>query len=64
MITGFTESYGAGGQDVWLIQLAPSENTSLSLGEAVDNTTLLWNTGGNANWFGQRSTHFYGGDAV
>jgi hypothetical protein len=30
----------------------------------VDNTTLSWNTGGNASWFGQRSTYFYGGDAA
>ncbi|MEW6556274.1 MAG: T9SS type A sorting domain-containing protein, partial [Elusimicrobiota bacterium] len=34
-----------------------------SLGDAVDNTSLSWTTGGNANWFGQSSEYYYGGDA-
>jgi hypothetical protein len=37
---------------------------SLSLGEAVDNTGLTWTTGGNANWFGETITSYYGGDAA
>lgn len=37
---------------------------SLTLGEAVDKTSLTWTTGGNANWFGQTTTSYYGGDAA
>ncbi|MEM4293265.1 MAG: hypothetical protein QXJ27_03750 [Thermoplasmata archaeon] len=38
--------------------------TTVSIGEAVDNTQLSWTTGGNANWFGQTSTYYNGGDAA
>lgn len=34
------------------------------LGEAVDNTSLTWTTGGNAVWFGQTATTHHGGDAA
>ena len=37
---------------------------ALTLGEAVDNTSLTWTTGGNANWFGQTTTSHHGGDAA
>ncbi|GFP24467.1 hypothetical protein HKBW3S09_01934, partial [Candidatus Hakubella thermalkaliphila] len=36
----------------------------VSLGEAVDNTALSWTTGGNAEWFGQNSIYYHGGDAT
>jgi len=43
----------------------PTELTlSEALGEAVDNTELTWDTDGNAMWFPQTSTSFYGGDAA
>lgn len=35
-----------------------------TLGEAVDNTSLTWITGGTANWFGQTSVYYYDGDAA
>lgn len=36
----------------------------ITIGEAVDNTSLTWTTGGNANWFGQTTVSYYGGDAA
>ncbi len=36
----------------------------LSLGEAIDNIELSWTTGGTADWFGQKSTFYYGSDAA
>ena len=38
--------------------------TSISIGEAVDNSDLAWSTGGNADWFGQTSYSYYDGDAA
>jgi len=38
--------------------------TSISLGEAVDATSLTWTAGGNASWFGQSATSYNGGDAA
>jgi len=40
--------------------------TVISLGEAVDNTELSWDTGatGGAGWFGQANTYYYGSDAA
>ena len=38
--------------------------TSISIGEAVDNTALTWSSGGDAHWFGQTATSYYGGDAA
>ncbi|MFH2122202.1 MAG: hypothetical protein ABIJ50_01770 [Pseudomonadota bacterium] len=35
-----------------------------ALGEAVDNTSLTWETSGNSNWLGQTTTVYYGGDAA
>ena len=38
--------------------------SALSIGEAVDNTTLAWSSGGNASWFGQTLTSYDGNDAA
>jgi hypothetical protein len=38
--------------------------SGISLGEAVDNASLTWTTGGNANWYGQNTVYYYGGDAA
>ncbi|MBI4712424.1 MAG: fibronectin type III domain-containing protein [Planctomycetes bacterium] len=45
-----------------LIEYAPLQIVALD--EAVDNTSLTWSTGGNANWFGQTGTSYFGGDAA
>jgi len=34
-----------------------------SLGSGVDNTALSWTTGGNASWFAETVTSYYGGSA-
>jgi dipeptidyl aminopeptidase/acylaminoacyl peptidase len=36
----------------------------ITIEQAVDTSGLTWTTGGNANWFGQESTYYYGGDAA
>ena len=41
-----------------------AENATITLGEALDNTSLTWTTGGDADWFGQKSVYYYGGDAA
>lgn len=53
----------AGSDAGWLdsVEFVP---TSVTLGEAVDNTGLTWSTFGSAHWFGQTSTSYYGGDAA
>jgi len=37
---------------------------TISLGEAVDNDSLTWTTGGDADWFGQTEIFYYDGDAA
>ncbi|MEA2055031.1 MAG: DNRLRE domain-containing protein [Candidatus Thermoplasmatota archaeon] len=55
----YSKEYGS-----YCPRLVIGYTTGLSLGEAVDNTDLTWSTGGNANWFGQTQTYYYGGDAA
>jgi hypothetical protein len=40
------------------------EEPTVSLGEALDNDSLTWTTGGDAIWYGQTSIHYYDGDAA
>lgn len=37
---------------------------SNTLGVAVDNTSLTWTTGGDADWYNQAAVSYYGGDAA
>ncbi len=46
------------------IDLLAASSTSPTLGEAVDNVSLIWTTGGNADWLAQTITTYYGGDAA
>jgi hypothetical protein len=41
-----------------------SQPVDTSLGDALDNTSLTWTTGGDANWFGQNSVYYFGGDSA
>ncbi len=61
-----------GGNTGWVdaVQFTPGNSTSgatvssVSLGEALDATTLNWTTAGSASWFGQQQTSYQGGDAA
>ncbi len=54
-----------GGQTFTVIQAGSAPTLiAVPLGEAVDNTTLNWTTGGNANWLGQTAISYGGGDAA
>jgi hypothetical protein len=37
---------------------------NIPLGESLDNTSLTWTTGGDADWFGQSEVSYYDGDAA
>jgi len=40
------------------------EGAGVTLGEALDNTSLTWTTGGSANWYGQTQTKHDSTDAA
>ncbi len=59
----YKDATGTGGLDCgWVDKV--SFTGSPSLGEALDNTSFIWNTSGNAQWFGQTQVYLYGGDAA
>lgn len=51
-----------------LLLLAPysakANAEAISLAEALDNASLTWATGGDADWFGQTSVYYHDGDAA
>jgi hypothetical protein len=47
-----------------VLSSAVANAQTVTLGEAVDNTSLAWTTGGDRDWFGQTSVYYYGGDAA
>jgi len=48
----------------WLDKVVFDQFGTCSLGEAVDNASLTWSTGGRASWAGQTGIFYYGGDAA
>ena len=57
-------AYNSTGNSVSNEVSATTQSNALSLGEAVDNIAMTWTTGGDANWTGQTTTAYYGGDAA
>jgi|GEM_PF-2490068 len=64
--TAYTLQGGSGNSnaDPRYIEFGRERDIIVPLGEAVDNTVLTWTTGGNALWYGQTATSFFGGDAA
>ncbi len=50
--------------NVWGIDFVASGGPSLNLNDALDNTRLSFNTGGDANWFPETAYYYYGGSAA
>ncbi|MDI6778973.1 MAG: S8 family serine peptidase [Bacteroidota bacterium] len=57
-------SVSSGSDTGWLDKVEFTATPVITIGEAVDNTSLTWTTGGNKNWFGQTAVSYYGGDAA
>ena len=63
-IVSFTNTTNGNGNTTRPVSLTVNPTASVPLGEAVDNASLTWTTGGNANWYGQNTVYYYGGDAA
>ena len=64
---GSGTSYAAGGSytaNATVTLYAKWTSTGIPLATALDNTSLTWTTGGDANWFGQTATTHDGMDAA
>lgn len=55
---------GASGGDCGWVDKLQIDNYLMPLSQAVDNTSLLWDTAGYANWFGETNVFSYGGSAA
>lgn len=53
LYTSFSGSGGGGGG-----------GGGVALGDALDNTSLSWTTGGDSSWYGQTGNYYSGGDAA
>ena len=53
LFTSFSSGGGGGGG-----------GSTVSLAEALDNSSLSWTTGGSSSWTGQTGTYFSGGDSA
>ena len=58
-------SQDSGSDCGWVDKVEFTSATPGALGEALDNTSLIWTTGGDpTEWFPQTTTFYYGGDAA
>jgi hypothetical protein len=60
----FTNTTNGNGNTTRPVSLTVNPTAGVLLSEAVDNTSLTWTTGGDANWYGQNTVYYYGGDAA
>jgi len=57
-------SVSSGSDCGWIDKLELGDPASDPIAEAVDDTSLTFTLSGNANWFSQTTTTYYGGDAA
>ena len=55
---------GTAGSTISFTVTIGSQPPTVSLGEALDNTSLTWTTAGNATWRGQTQTSYFGGSSA
>jgi len=60
---GYDQYFGNGRINVYKTITALSLPT-ISIGDAVDNTSLVWTSGGNSIWTGKTTVSYYGGSAA
>lgn len=47
-----------------ILSAETANSEDIPLGEALDNASLIWTTGGDVPWFGQTDISYYDGDAA